>query len=89
VWVMTSVQPERAVLTVENTGDELNPQSVRTLAEPFLRGAKRIHSDHAGVGLGLAIVKSIAQAHDGTLTLTPRAEGGLRVTVQLPAAMSR
>jgi two-component system, OmpR family, sensor histidine kinase VanS len=32
----------------------------------------------------LAIVKSIAQAHDGTLTLTPRAAGGLRVTVQLP-----
>ena len=39
-----------------------------------------------GVGLGLAIVKSITQAHDGTLTLTPRAAGGLRVTVQLPAA---
>ena len=38
------------------------------------------------VGLGLAIVKSITQAHDGTLTLDPRAAGGLRVTVQLPAA---
>ena len=41
---------------------------------------------HAGQGLGLAIVKSIAQAHDGTLTLAPREEGGLLVTVQLPAA---
>ena len=41
--------------------------------------------DHAGVGLGLAIVKSIADAHDGTLTLGPRAGGGLCVTVQLPA----
>ena len=29
---------------------------------------------------------SITQAHDGTLTLTPRPDGGLRVTVQLPAA---
>ena len=57
-----------------------------TLAEPFLRGTERIRTDHAGVGLGLAIVKSITQAHDGTLTLTPRAAGGLRVTVQLPAA---
>ena len=46
--------------------------------------AERIRTDHAGVGLGLAIVKSIAQAHDGTLTLAPRAAGGLRVTVQLP-----
>ena len=60
--------------------------SVATLAEPFLRGTERIRTDHAGVGLGLAIVKSITQAHDGTLTLTPRAAGGLRVTVQLPAA---
>jgi two-component system sensor histidine kinase VanS len=31
-------------------------------------------------------VNSITHAHDGTLTLTPRAEGGLRVTVELPAA---
>ena len=48
-----------------------------TLAEPFQRGTERIRTDHAGVGLGLAIVKSITQAHDGTLTLTPRAAGGL------------
>jgi two-component system sensor histidine kinase VanS len=86
VWVTTSVQPKRGVLTVENTGEQLTPQLVATLAEPFLRGTKRIRTDHAGVGLGLAIVKSIAQAHEGTLTLSPRAAGGLRVTVQLPAA---
>jgi two-component system, OmpR family, sensor histidine kinase VanS len=86
VWVTTSVDPGTAVLTVENTGDTLTPQLAATLAEPFLRGTKRIRADHAGVGLGLAIVKSITRAHDGTLTLTPRAAGGLRVTVQLPAA---
>jgi two-component system sensor histidine kinase VanS len=86
VWVTTSVHPETVVLTVENTGEKLTPQLVSTLAEPFQRGSKRIRTDHAGVGLGLAIVKSIAQAHDGTLTLTPRAGGGLCVTVQLPAA---
>jgi two-component system, OmpR family, sensor histidine kinase VanS len=86
VWITTSVHPKSAMLTVENTGEKLTPQLVATLAEPFLRGTKRIRTDHAGVGLGLAIVKSITQAHDGTLTLTPRAAGGLRVTVQLPAA---
>ena len=86
VWVTTSVHPKNAVLTVENTGQKLTPQLVATLAEPFLRGAERIRADHAGVGLGLAIVKSITQAHDGTLTLTPRPAGGLRVAVQLPAA---
>jgi len=90
VWVTTSVHPQTAVLTVENTGEKLNRQLVDTLAEPFQRGGKRIRTEHAdlgvGVGLGLAIVKSITQAHDGTLTLTARDAGGLRVTVQLPAA---
>ena len=86
VWVTTSAHPKRVVLTVENTGEKLTPQLVATLAEPFQRGSVRRRTDHAGVGLGLAIVKSIAQAHDGTLTLTPRAAGGLRVTVQLAAA---
>ncbi len=85
VWVTTSVRPEAAVLTVENTGETLAPELVSTLVEPFRRGTERIRTDHAGVGLGLAIVKSITQAHDGTLTLTPRPAGGLRVTVQLPA----
>jgi two-component system, OmpR family, sensor histidine kinase VanS len=86
VWVTTSVHPKSVLLTVENTGEKLTPRLVSTLAEPFQRGSRRIRTDHAGVGLGLAIVESIAQAHDATLTLTPRAAGGLRVTVQLPAA---
>lgn len=83
--VTTSVRPEGVVLTVENTGEKLTPQLVSTLVEPFQRGSERIRTHHAGVGLGLAIVNSIVQAHDGTLTLTPRPAGGLCVTVQLPA----
>jgi two-component system sensor histidine kinase VanS len=86
VRVSTSVRPKSVTLTVENTGEKLSPQLVSTLTEPFQRGTERIRNDHAGVGLGLAIVKSITQAHDGTLTITPRTGGGLHVTVQLPAA---
>ncbi len=86
VWVTTSMQPRAVVLTVENTGEHLSPQLVGTLVEPFQRGTARIRDGHAGVGLGLAIVQRIAQAHDGTLSLAPRPDGGLRVTVSLPAA---
>ncbi len=86
VQVSTAIRPGSVMLTVENTGAKLTPQLVSTLTEPFQRGTERIRGDHVGVGLGLAIVKSIAQAHDGTLTLTPRDAGGLCVTVQLPAA---
>jgi two-component system sensor histidine kinase VanS len=84
IWVKTGTEFGRSVLCVENTGRELDPQLVATLEEPFRRGADRLRADHGGVGLGLAIAKSITQAHDGTLTLEPRASGGLRVSVRLP-----
>ena len=87
VWVTTEARPGEVVLTVENTGEILAPHAVATFTEPFQRGTERVRTDEqAGVGLGLAIVRSIAQAHDGTLTLVARPEGGLRVTVRLPAA---
>nr|WP_222132517.1 HAMP domain-containing sensor histidine kinase [Pseudonocardia sp. C8] len=89
VRVTTSGSRRTVVLTVENTGETLAPELVSTLTEPFQRGTARVGTDHAGAGLGLAIVKSITRAHDGTLTLAPRAAGGLRVTVRLPAAPPR
>jgi two-component system sensor histidine kinase VanS len=85
VWVNSCVRPTSVVLTVENTGEQLTPEMVSTLTEPFQRGTERVHADHAGVGLGLAIVKTITHAHDGTLTLTPRSTGGIRIAVELPA----
>lgn len=89
VVVRTHVLPEAVALVVENTGGVLAPHVVSTLAEPFQRGSERTRGearsgDHVGVGLGLAIVHRIAQAHDGSLVLTPRQGGGLNVTVWLP-----
>lgn len=88
VSVRTSAHPGTVAITVENTGEKVLPHVVPMLVEPFRRGTERVHVDHAGAGLGLAIVQSITRAHNGTLTLTPRPSGGLRVTVQLPAAPS-
>lgn len=86
VRVGTALRAGTAVLTVENTGEPVAPERVATLTEPFQRGTERVRTDHAGVGLGLAIVQTITHAHRGTLTLTPRTAGGLRITVELPAA---
>ncbi|MFL5846388.1 MAG: sensor histidine kinase [Solirubrobacteraceae bacterium] len=86
VWVSTSAHHDRVGLTVENTGPPLTAGLVSTLDEPFFRGSERIRTHPGGIGLGLPIVKSITEAHDGTLGLAPREGGGLRVTVELPAA---
>ena len=89
VLVSTAIRSGSAELRVENTGDELTPQLVSTLTEPFQRGTARIRGHHAGVGLGLAIVKSIVGAHDGTLTIVPRPGGGMCVTAQLASGSAR
>ncbi|QIP86756.1 HAMP domain-containing histidine kinase [Streptomyces sp. Tu 2975] len=85
VTVHTEAYRDTSVLRVENTGRRLPPGLVPTLTEPFRRGTDRVRTDeHAGVGLGLAIVHSIVRAHEGTLDLVPRPDGGLLVTVRLP-----
>ena len=87
VWARTQAGQEGVELIVENTGEKLAPELVPTLTEPFQRGTDRVRSDQAGAGLGLAIVKSIVQAHDGTLTVAGRPDGGLRVSAVLPAGV--
>jgi len=76
----------RASVMVENSGPVLGQDQVRELSQPFRRiGVDRTGSDE-GSGLGLSIVAAIAEAHGGELDLRARPEGGLRVSIQLPAA---
>jgi two-component system sensor histidine kinase VanS len=85
VAVRTHDLPAGVAVVVENTGAVVRADQLATLVEPFQRGAERTRGDdHVGAGLGLAIAERIAQAHDGTLVLTPRPDGGLIATVWLP-----
>ncbi|WP_341730169.1 HAMP domain-containing sensor histidine kinase [Brooklawnia sp.] len=84
IWIRTQQTGDAAEVTVENTGERIDPTLVHTLTEPFQRGTERVRGDQSGAGLGLAIVKSIVGAHDGTLEIAARQAGGLRVTVTLP-----
>jgi signal transduction histidine kinase len=71
-------------LVVVNTGDDVPPEDVPALFEPFRRraGARIDHS--GGAGLGLAIARSITQAHDGLITASSTGHDGLRVQVSFP-----
>jgi signal transduction histidine kinase len=71
------------LITVENTGDPIDPAAVAELFEPFRRlGPQRL--THPGVGLGLSIVRSIAYAHGGQVAATAGPDGGLIVRIELP-----
>ncbi|MEV8634883.1 HAMP domain-containing sensor histidine kinase [Streptosporangium sp. NPDC051023] len=85
VWVTTRQRTDVAELVVANTGLQVPPYEIETIFEPF----RRLHGDRLrserGSGLGLSIVRAIADAHGGTVTARPREEGGLTMTVELPA----
>jgi len=87
VWVTTATVADRAVLTVANTGPIVAPDAVDGLFEPFRR--LRDRTGDGGFGLGLAIVASIATAHGGHAEAAARPDGGLAVTVILPAGEPR
>ena len=73
-------------LVVENTGDDVPPDEVAALFEPFRRRSG-VRIDHSGgAGLGLAIARSITRAHEGIITASSRGRDGLRVQVSFPAA---
>jgi len=86
VWVTTRRRGRRVELVVANSGLVVPSYEVDLIFEPF----RRLHGDRIdserGSGLGLSIVRAITDAHDGTVTIDPREEGGLTVTVELPAA---
>jgi signal transduction histidine kinase len=83
VWVSTATDGDRALLTVANNGPVVTADAVAGLFEPFRRLRER--TGDGGFGLGLAIVASIAAAHGGEAAAAARPEGGLSVTVKLPA----
>jgi signal transduction histidine kinase len=75
-----------ARLRVENSGTRVPPERVPELLEPFQRLSR--HAPGSGAGLGLSIVRSVADAHGGSLSVAARPDGGLRVDVELPPALS-
>jgi signal transduction histidine kinase len=75
-----------ARLRVENSGTFVPPERVPELLEPFQRLSR--HAPGSGAGLGLSIVRSVADAHGGSLSVAARPDGGLRVDVELPPALS-
>jgi signal transduction histidine kinase len=85
LWVETGADAEHAWLVVANTGFEVEQADVPGLFEPFRRGGRE-RTGARGAGLGLAIVRAVCDAHGGTVSAVALDEGGLEVTVRLPAA---
>ncbi|MGW7259847.1 sensor histidine kinase [Streptomyces sp. NPDC054834] len=84
VEVVTEVQHGQAMLVVSNTGPVVPAYEIDNLFEPFRRLRTERTGSDKGVGLGLSIARSVARAHGGHISATPREGGGLVMRVTLP-----
>ena len=80
VSITATVDDDRLVLAVEDTGIGLPTDDTDLLLQPFYSTKGR------GSGMGLALVHRIVADHGGTLELGARPDGGTRIRIVLPGA---
>ena len=85
-WIdlRTGTNAGAAYVEVSNSGLPIDEDLVQSLFDPFRRIEERTNTS-GGVGLGLAIVRSIVTAHKGAIDAHSRLEGGLTISISLPA----
>jgi signal transduction histidine kinase len=73
-------------VSVEDTGEGLEPGTERRMFERFWRGDSSRTRASGGAGLGLAIAQGLVEAQGGRIWAEQRPDGGARVSFTLPAA---
>ncbi len=71
---------ERVVLTIEDTGTGMDPDTLARATEPLFT----TKSQTGGTGLGLATASTLIQRVNGTLAINSISGKGTTVTLQLP-----
>ncbi|MDQ2811971.1 MAG: ATP-binding cassette domain-containing protein [Actinomycetota bacterium] len=84
VQVSVTAEPDQVVISVRDDGGGMPPELAAAPFEPGRRPSRK----SAGAGLGLSIAKGIAQAHGGTIELTPQPVGTcFRVSLPVEAEL--
>lgn len=86
VTVRLSEAAGRAQVDIEDAGPGIPDAELERVFEPYVRLEASRARHTGGSGLGLAIARAIARAQGGDITLSRRAEGGLRASFSLPLA---
>ncbi len=74
-----------AVVEVADRGPGIPEDRLEEMFQPFRRLEPSRSRLTGGAGLGLSIARTIARAHGGDVTLSPRPGGGLTARMALPA----
>jgi heavy metal sensor kinase len=81
-----SSQTEFVQLAIEDEGPGIPEDKTSRVFDRFYRVDEGRTRDAGGAGLGLAIAKWAVEAHDGTISLTPRQPNGSIFSIRLPKA---
>jgi signal transduction histidine kinase/ActR/RegA family two-component response regulator len=85
VTIATRVDGSRAVVSMRDSGEGIDPNFLPHIFEPFRQGASK--TMRSGLGLGLAIVKRLVDLHGGRITAESQGVGkGSSFTVSIPLA---
>ena len=84
VTVRLQAVGEGVAVAVEDAGHGIEPEHLPHLFERFYRTDWARAKDAGGTGLGLPIVKEIAEAHNGTISVTSQVDKGSIFTLRLP-----
>jgi two-component system osmolarity sensor histidine kinase EnvZ len=84
VAVAAKAEGSRLIVTVDDDGPGIPPESREDVFRPFFRLDSARNQDETGTGLGLAIARDIARAHGGDIRLEDSPLGGLRAVVEIP-----
>lgn len=78
VVVSTAIEGARFQIRVDDSGPGIAPGMLERLFESF------VSTKPGGMGVGLSISRTIAEAHQGAVLASNRAEGGARFCLVLP-----
>ena len=85
VWIEVQGTARWAKILVQDNGPGIDPENYDRVLQPFQRLDEGRNLDEAGVGLGLTVCEDIVHLHGGRLNLGQAPQGGLQVSVKLPA----
>lgn len=83
--VRVDLEGDQVLVEVTDEGPGLPTEEQERVFEPFYRIENSRSRQTGGTGLGLTIARAIIADHGGTITLRNRPQGGLEVSIRLPA----